>query len=215
MIFCTARLAPEKTVTPPVLPLHLTAEALEKAMAGLTYAQQLKHPKWQKRRLEILSRSDFTCRMCGDSDTTLHVHHKHYIKGRMAWEYSDREFVVLCEPCHDQQHIELEADKMLLAQFDVDGPGGRPAAMALVAGYGEFFIDGEFIKPYEGDLTPFILGQIARRLDQQSANLFPLIDLYEALEAPGFYEQLSSIAKTEAERIRAARSSGKDAAPNA
>jgi len=30
-------------------------------MAKLTYSEKLKDPRWQKKRLEILSRDNFTC----------------------------------------------------------------------------------------------------------------------------------------------------------
>ena len=53
------------------------------------YSEYLKNPKWQKKRLEILSRDNFSCVVCGkgiETDTALHVHHLSYIKGRMPWE---------------------------------------------------------------------------------------------------------------------------------
>ena len=34
----------------------------------------------------------------------LNVHHKHYIKGKMAWEYSDNVLVTLCPTCHKSEH---------------------------------------------------------------------------------------------------------------
>lgn len=70
----------------------------------MTYAEQLKHPKWQKMRLEVLERANFHCQICGDDEMTLHVHHKQYIKGRMAWEYELSNFDALCESCHNSTH---------------------------------------------------------------------------------------------------------------
>lgn len=70
----------------------------------MTYSEQLKHPKWQKIRLEVLSRANFRCQICGDDETTLNVHHKRYIKGRMAWEYDMSNFEALCENCHECTH---------------------------------------------------------------------------------------------------------------
>lgn len=67
-----------------------------------SYADRLKHPRWQRRRLEILNRSNFTCEECGSKEKTLHVHHKLYRKGAMPWEYVDRELQVLCEECHER-----------------------------------------------------------------------------------------------------------------
>lgn len=46
----------------------------------LIYAEMLKEPRWQKRKTEILSRDNFTCQLCGDTENTLHVHHKYYLE---------------------------------------------------------------------------------------------------------------------------------------
>lgn len=67
----------------------------------MTYSEQLKHPNWQKKRLEVLNRDEWTCRICGDTETRLHVHHRSYIKGRKAWDYPNENFTTLCEPCHE------------------------------------------------------------------------------------------------------------------
>jgi len=74
-------------------------------MSKMTYSEQLKHPKWQKRRLEILNRAGFRCESCEESEKTLHVHHKRYHKGAMAWEYADDELVALCEDCHASETL--------------------------------------------------------------------------------------------------------------
>jgi 5-methylcytosine-specific restriction endonuclease McrA len=50
----------------------------------MNYKEQLLDPRWQRRRLEILQRDEFTCQKCLSKDKTLHVHHIDYIKGRMA-----------------------------------------------------------------------------------------------------------------------------------
>jgi len=95
----------------------------------LTYAEQLKHPNWQRRRLEMLEHARFECTNCGDTETTLHVHHKQYIKGRMAWQYSNAELEVLCEKCHAIEHL-LAADlKDLLANVST------AQALAILRGF--------------------------------------------------------------------------------
>lgn len=71
----------------------------------MTYAEQLKSPKWQKKRLEILERDKFTCLACGDTEKQLHVHHGIYIKNKMAWEYENITLHTLCNSCHiDAEH---------------------------------------------------------------------------------------------------------------
>lgn len=65
-----------------------------------TYAAKLLDPRWQRKRLEVLSRDEFTCRHCSDKESTLHVHHLRYIKGRNPWDYDTQELLTLCEACH-------------------------------------------------------------------------------------------------------------------
>lgn len=71
----------------------------------MNYKEQIKNPLWQRRRLEILNRDNFTCQICGCKDKTLHVHHTAYIKGKMIWEYPDRMLITMCEECHEYEHM--------------------------------------------------------------------------------------------------------------
>jgi hypothetical protein len=64
------------------------------------YAEKLRDPRWQKRRLDILSRDNFTCQSCYSTEKTLHVHHKTYIRGVDPWDYKDDYLITLCEECH-------------------------------------------------------------------------------------------------------------------
>jgi 5-methylcytosine-specific restriction endonuclease McrA len=99
----TSRLAPEKAVFRPALACaHQPVLSPEKAMSS--YWQKLKDPRWQKRRLEILSAAEFACQVCFDSSSTLHVHHLKYDKGKDPWEYTDAWLVCLCEACHEEMH---------------------------------------------------------------------------------------------------------------
>lgn len=66
-----------------------------------SYFAKLKDPRWQKRRLEILSRDEFTCQLCEDKESTLHVHHKRYLWGKEPWDIPDNALVTLCESCHE------------------------------------------------------------------------------------------------------------------
>lgn len=72
-------------------------------MAGKSraYWEKLKDPQWQKKRLEILQRDEFTCVDCGSKDQTLHVHHTYYRRGADPWDYPDESFKTLCEDCHE------------------------------------------------------------------------------------------------------------------
>lgn len=69
-----------------------------------SYAEKLKNPNWQKKRLEILERDRYKCRVCGsglNDGKTLHVHHLFYRKGAMPWEYEDEALVTVCEDHHE------------------------------------------------------------------------------------------------------------------
>jgi len=68
-----------------------------------TYSELLKDPRWQKRRLQILEKDNFTCQVCGDSTKTLHVHHMCYHRGMYPWDYSDEILITLCEECHKRE----------------------------------------------------------------------------------------------------------------
>lgn len=66
----------------------------------MNYAEQLKSPMWQKKRLKILQRDNFTCLLCSDTETELHIHHKEYKSGKKPWEYEDSNFQTFCKYCH-------------------------------------------------------------------------------------------------------------------
>lgn len=71
--------------------------------AKQSYSEKLKDPRWQKKRLEILQRDNWTCRLCGETSYTLHVHHKVYMKDKEPWECLDEYLVTLCEGCHERE----------------------------------------------------------------------------------------------------------------
>lgn len=66
-----------------------------------TYAKKLTDPRWQKKRLEVLSRDNFTCLICDDMNETLHVHHKSYNIDFNPWDYDLDNFQTLCIVCHN------------------------------------------------------------------------------------------------------------------
>lgn len=67
-----------------------------------SYYELLKHPNWQRKRLEVLQRANFECENCGSKEATLNVHHSYYEKGFAPWEYPDESLHCLCEDCHKQ-----------------------------------------------------------------------------------------------------------------
>lgn len=67
------------------------------------YQEALRDPRWQRRRLEIMSRDCFTCQFCFNKDRTLNVHHRWYVADAQPWEYPDIALVTLCEVCHHEE----------------------------------------------------------------------------------------------------------------
>lgn len=66
-----------------------------------SYSSLLQDPRWQKKRLKIMERDNFTCCTCGATDKTLHVHHRYYKNSEGPWDYPDRALVTLCHHCHE------------------------------------------------------------------------------------------------------------------
>lgn len=64
----------------------------------MTYSEKLKNPKWQKKRLRILERDNWSCQLCNDKETELHVHHKKYTG--QPWDAADEDLTTNCKHCH-------------------------------------------------------------------------------------------------------------------
>lgn len=82
-----------------------------------TYYEKLLDPRWQKKRLEILSRDNFTCERCGATDQTLHVHHGYYERGLDPWEYDPKTLHCLCDGCHEIAQERLRDIHMEIAKL--------------------------------------------------------------------------------------------------
>lgn len=85
-----------------------------KFMSKKIYDEYLRDPRWQRKRLEILSRDSFTCQKCGDDKSTLHVHHRHYMVARLPWDYPSELLITLCESCHKEEETCSEVLKELI-----------------------------------------------------------------------------------------------------
>ena len=73
------------------------------------YSDLLKDPRWQKIRLKIFERENFSCERCRCKNKTLHVHHGYYDRKLKPWEYDLKTLHCVCEDCHgDVQNIMLE-----------------------------------------------------------------------------------------------------------
>ena len=70
----------------------------------MKYADQIKHPKWQKKRLEVFEHYGFACQECKSEGKQLHVHHPFYKIDAMIWDYAAGELMCLCCDCHKDAH---------------------------------------------------------------------------------------------------------------
>lgn len=116
----------------------------------MAYAEQLKSPKWQRRRLEILSRDNFTCTLCKNSENTLHVHHKYYVSGLKPWEHEDEALTTLCEDCHDIVEFLKKEELAIIGCYLLTRKDGTKSHM-ICTNEGGFCFMWEFRK--DGDLN--------------------------------------------------------------
>lgn len=75
----------------------------KKNIPQISYNELLRHPKWQRRRLEIMQRDEWKCRSCTETEKELHVHHLRYTSNK-PWEEPDEHLITLCDSCHKAYH---------------------------------------------------------------------------------------------------------------
>lgn len=90
-----------------------------------TYSEKLRHPKWQKKRLEILQRDSFTCQMCSDTETELHIHHLEY--NGEPHEIKNDKLLTVCKHCH---FILEDAKKQNIKVIRIESGGFYKIAMS-------------------------------------------------------------------------------------
>ena len=80
-----------------------------------SYQKKLTHPQWQKKRLEVLQRDNFTCRSCGSTEKELHVHHIYYLPNKLPESYPLSAYISLCFECHqmEEDNLKLLSDTLL------------------------------------------------------------------------------------------------------
>lgn len=88
----------------------------DKEKARSEYAQKLRDPRWQKMRLEVMQRDNFTCQMCCDNTRPLNVHHNFYERGKDPWDYPLWSLVTFCEDCHQTETDQRREDEGTLLE---------------------------------------------------------------------------------------------------
>lgn len=84
-----------------------------------SYWEQLRDPRWQKVRLEVMQRDEWRCLDCDGKTGTLNVHHTYYERGLSPWEYPIESLRTLCEPCHEKAQ---EWMRVLQREIGLTGP---------------------------------------------------------------------------------------------
>lgn len=130
--------------------------------AQIPFAEQYRHPNWQRVRLQMFEFADWQCQNCGARNQNLQVHHRHYVKGRPVWEYTEDELMVLCGACHESLHSFKKSTNELI---DFNGPEFWARAFPLIAGYMDGCVALE--QMVEGGLSNplYRLGVIAAMLE--------------------------------------------------
>jgi len=88
------------------------------------YKEDMNSGIWQRKRLDIMNRDHFQCRVCG-KENNLTVHHLYYLPNTRIFDYDDEALVTLCKPCHSAIHVDLAkiagiiAFRILCSKFDV------------------------------------------------------------------------------------------------
>lgn len=105
----------------------------------MNYQEKLKDPRWQKKRLKVLQRDNWTCQLCESKDKTLHVHHKYYLPNAEPWDVPDSALVTLCFECHEgEEQLKVVQTGFLHAWFiagllnvDMEGISGYVSEIKL------------------------------------------------------------------------------------
>ncbi len=87
------------------------------------YQDDMKNVSWQKKRLKILERDNWSCKSdcCKKRSQKLEVHHVDYIPDLKIWEYPDDMLLTLCSDCHTKENERTGAEKYLLNSMKMKG----------------------------------------------------------------------------------------------
>lgn len=131
------------------------------------YSERLKDPRWQKKRLQIMERDGFKCRLCTDTETTLNVHHIFYERGFEPWDYPDSSLFTVCEPCHKELHATKFGESFLEAL--ITGGADLEVLYDLLFTLQLRFTEGPFIGgPLSRDEWFEVVDKLRKGLDRHS-----------------------------------------------
>jgi len=123
------------------------------------YGQKLRDPRWQRKRLEIMQRDEFKCRLCGDHEATLNVHHLLYQRGADPWDYRDTALLTVCEACHEELHISRFGESLL--ESLVVGGANLSHLYGLLYAFEMEFLEGPSAGPLPAARWDDVVGAVA------------------------------------------------------
>lgn len=103
-----------------------------------SYLEQLRDPRWQRKRLQVLDAAGWRCIRCAATQRTLHVHHREY-RNVAVWEYELSELEALCDACHHKAHGCLRGND----RFDANTPYTRLQIKEVLDGETKGFLPME------------------------------------------------------------------------
>jgi hypothetical protein len=128
-----------------------------------TYFEKLRDPRWQKRRLEIMNRDGFKCRICADAASTLNVHHLRYEKNADPWDYPDESLITTCELCHEELHAAKFGESIL--ESLLAGGADHNALYGVLYAFQMSFLEGPFVSSLSKDQWEHMVGGLTYVID--------------------------------------------------
>ena len=107
----------------------------------MEYLEKLKDPRWQKKRLLVFDRDNFSCKKCGFDSHTLVVHHIKYYNE--PWDSDINDLDTLCVYCHaviewNKRHYTFNYQDFIIDKF-INTKGGTHTKVLLIYSFNEYF----------------------------------------------------------------------------
>ncbi len=89
----------------------------------MAYKDDLENINWQRRRLEIFERDNWTCqnKSCDRVNDKMDVHHYLYLGDLKPWMYPNDMLITLCRNCHQKEQGRTELETNLATTLKMKG----------------------------------------------------------------------------------------------
>lgn len=86
-----------------------SAKELFGSQWSVLYREKLQRDEWKNFARSSKESAGHACKICKRGDLPLNVHHIFYDPEREPWDYLPHEIVVLCRPCHEEFHKQINS----------------------------------------------------------------------------------------------------------